>query len=89
MELGFVLIVSASAAAGLALRGSMSRRLGRVLLVLGIGSLAAAIGVLALVASGGRIVGFWTGGMIALPLLVIASLALPFAVAVSWGRSSG
>ena len=59
-----------------------------MLLVLGLGSLAAAVGVVALVASGGRIVGFWTGGMIALPLLVIASLALPFAVAVSWGRSS-
>lgn len=87
MEFAFILIVCLSAAAGLALRGSVSRRLGRVLLALGIGSLVGTVAVIGLIAfSHGRVLGVWSGGMVALGLVCIAALVLPFALAVSWGR---
>jgi len=87
LEFGFILIVCLSAAAGLALRGSVSRRLRRVLLALGIGALVATCAVIGLIAfSHGRVLGFWSGGMLALGLVCIAALVLPFTLAVSWGR---
>ena len=87
MEFAFILIVCLSAAIGLALRRSVSRRVGRVLLALGIGSLLATFVVIGLIAfSHGHVLGFWSGGMVALGLVCIAALVLPFALAVSWGR---
>ena len=87
MEFAFILIVCISAAAGLALRRTVSRRLGRFLLALGLGLVLATLAVIGLIAlSHGRVLGFWSGGMVALGLICIAALVLPFALAVSWGR---
>jgi hypothetical protein len=87
LEFAFILIVCISAAAGLALRGVVSRRLGRVLLALGLGSVVATFACIGLIAfSDGRVLGFWSGSMVALGLVCIAALVLPFALAVSWGR---
>jgi hypothetical protein len=82
--------VCLSAAAGLALRATVRPGLARALLALGIGSLACALGIVALIFfSHGRTLGVWSGGMLVLALLVLAALVLPFALAVSWGRLSG
>lgn len=87
MELGILLIAALSAAVGLALRRWVSLRLAKILLVFGGGLSALAIGVIAIVAfSQGRIIGVWTGGMLAVVFLGVGALVLPFAVAVSWGR---
>lgn len=86
MELGYLLIVAASAVAGVALRPVVSPALRRALLVLGRGALALGLGVLGLIVLGrGRLAGFWTGGQAALVLLVLAALLLPFALAARRG----
>ena len=65
----------------------MSRTVGRILLVLGGGSFASALGVMVImVLSQGRLIGMWTAGMLTVVFLGVAALVLPFALAVSWGR---
>jgi hypothetical protein len=87
MEFAFILIVCISAAAGIAVRGTVSRRLGRLLLAVGLGCLVATLAVIGLITlSHGRVLGVWSGGMVALGLICIAALVLPFALAVSWRR---
>ena len=69
------------------MRRWVSRTVARILLVLGGGSLALAIGVFGtMVSSQGRMIGMWTASMLAVVFLGVAALVLPFALAVSWGR---
>ena len=84
MVLAYLLILVTSAGVGLALRSLVSPSLGRALLAVGLGALVSAGCTMGLVAVGR--IGFWSSGMIALLLFVIAGLVLPFAVVVSWGR---
>jgi hypothetical protein len=87
MELEFVLIVCLSAGIGLIVRRLVTRRIGRILLVVGVGCFLAAIGALGLLAvSQGHVLGMWSGAMVIFGLLLLAALVLPFAIIVSWRK---
>ena len=61
--------------------------LSRALLAIGLGALILGLGVLGLTVVGrGRLFGVWTGGLVAVVLLGLTAVVLPFALAVSWRR---
>ncbi|HET8623737.1 MAG TPA: hypothetical protein VFM14_09270 [Gemmatimonadales bacterium] len=86
LELGFLLLVAASAALGFALRVLVSVTLTRAFAVVGLAGLILGLGMLGLAATGRSPFGPWTSGLIAAALLALAGLVLPFAVVVAWGR---
>jgi hypothetical protein len=87
LELGFLLLAALSSAVGLALRAAVSVAVARAFLALGLAALIAGLGTLGLTAWGLSPVGSLTGGLIAAVLIGIGGLVVPFALAVSWGRS--
>ena len=87
MEIGFLLLVVASAAAGLALRAAVGPTLGRAFLRVGLCALILGLGTIALIALGRSPLGFWTGGLVAFVLLGAAARVVPFALAVTCGRA--
>jgi len=63
---------------------------GRIVLVLGSGSLVLALAIFGImILSQGRIIGMWTAGMLSVVLLGVAALMLPFALGVSVGHWTG
>jgi hypothetical protein len=87
MEVGFLLVVAVSAAVGLLLRPRVSVSVRRAFLVCGLGALGFALAVLALTMSGLWPFGVWTAGFAAVLLFGVTALVLPFALAVSLGRT--
>lgn len=86
MELGFVVVLIASALAGLACRTRLRPRAGRRLLLLGV--MAASVGLLILAGA----VLAWaplralSAGLLSALFLLLAAAILPFALIVSMGR---
>lgn len=89
MELGYLLLVAVSAVAGLIFRRRVSRRVGRVLLALGLGAAVLGVAILWLAVVGWAPFGTYESALVAAVLLGLAALALPFGLAVSWGRGPG
>ena len=83
-----LVVVAVSAGAGLVLRKKVSLKVGRVSLALGLGAFVLAVAVLWVTIIGWGPLDAWTAGLAAVVLLGVASLALPFALAVTLGRSS-
>jgi hypothetical protein len=88
MELGFLLVVAVSAGAGLLLRTRVNASAGRALLMCGVGALVLALAVLGFTVAGVSLLGVWTAGLIAALLFGVAGFVLPFALAVSLGRTA-
>ena len=84
MEVGFLLVVVASAAAGYFLRSRVPPAVGYVFAALGLGTLLAGIAVLAVALMGGP--NPTTSGVVAVLLLAFAAVTLPFGIAIGWGR---
>jgi hypothetical protein len=87
MEVGFLLVVAVSAGAGLLFRPRVGISVRRAFLTCGLGALGLALAVLALTMSGRWPFGVWTAGLLAVLLLGVTALVLPFALAVSFGRT--
>ena len=86
MEVGFLLIVVAGAAAGYLLRRRVRPSVGYAFVAIGLGGLLAGVAVLMVAIMGGS--NPRTSAFVAVLLLGIAALALPFGIALSWGRRS-
>ena len=86
LELGFLLLVAASAAVGFACRAVVSATLARAFAAVGLAALVLGLGILTLAASGRSPFGALTSGLMAAVLLGVAALVLPFAVVAAWGR---
>jgi hypothetical protein len=86
VESGFVLLALLSAGAGLVLRSYVSARAGRAVLLLGLAALILAIALLGLTLVGRRPLGTWTASLVAVALIGLAALALPFGLTVSVSR---
>lgn len=80
----FLIVCLVSAGAGLLLRSRVSPTLGRKFLACGAGALVAGLSVWGLLLQGWGPLGLWTSIYVATVLIVIAGLALPFGLAVSW-----
>ena len=88
MELGFLLVVAISAGVGLLLRTKVNVSVGRAFLMCGVGTLGLALTVLGLTVVGWSPLGVWTAGLTAALLFGISALVLPFALAVTVGRTA-
>ena len=86
LELGFLLLVAASAALGFACRTVVSATLARVFAGVGLAALVLGLAILTLAASGRSPFGIWTSGLMTAVLFGVAGLVLPFAVVAAWGR---
>ena len=86
MELGFLSMIALSAGLGLALRSVVSATVARAVLVVGLAALIVGVGTLGLTAAGRSPFGSLAGGLIAVGLIGVAGLVVPFALAVCWGR---
>jgi hypothetical protein len=86
LELGFLLLLAASAALGFACRTVVSATVARTFAAVGLAALVLGLGVLMLAAFGRSPFGPWTSGLLAAALLGAAALVLPFALVAAWGR---
>ena len=79
MEYAFLLLAAISATVGYLLSRAISPAIGRFVVAIGIITLVLGLLVLTLVGSGWT--PFWTGGLIALVLFIVAAGTLPFGIA--------
>jgi hypothetical protein len=86
MELGYLLVVAVSAAAGFVLRSVFSRALSRLIRLVGLAALVLGGGIVAVTVLGWSPFAPITGGLVAAVLLAVGAVAFPLGLMASWTR---